>query len=177
MGSSLRFPLGEFTAPSVVSDSQRAAWIADIARLPADLTAAVEPLSEAWLGKCYRPGGWTVQQVVQHLADSHMNSFVRFKWALTEDQPTIKPYDEKAWAECPDKGALPVTASLVFLAALHDRWVALLSGMSPSDWRRGFVHPESGPIALDVNLGLYAWHGRHHLAHITSLLERELPPA
>ena len=147
--------------------------MADIARLPTNLTAVVSPLSTAWLNKPYRPGGWTVHQVVQHLADSHMNSFVRFKWALTEDQPTIKPYDEKAWAECPDKGALPVSATLGFLEALHERWVALLNGMSPSDWLRGFDHPESGPITLDVNLGLYAWHGRHHLAHISALLDRE----
>ncbi len=177
MASSLRFPLGEFVPPSVITEAQRAAWIAAIAKLPEDLSAVVSPLDEAWLERPYRPGGWTVQQVVHHLADSHMNSLVRFKWALTEEQPTIKAYDEKAWAECPDRAAWPVSATLGFLAALHERWVALLSGMSPSDWRRGFVHPESGPITLDVNLGVYAWHGRHHLAHITSLLARESPSA
>jgi len=175
--SALRFPLGKFAPPAEISDSQRAAWIGDIAQLPADLSAVVAPLDEVWLERAYRPGGWTVHQVVQHLADSHTNSYVRFKWALTEEQPTIKAYDEKAWAECADRGALPVTATLAYLSALHERWVALLSRMSTDDWRRGFIHPDSGPITLDVNLGLYAWHGRHHLAHITSLLEREAPPA
>lgn len=169
----LRYPIGRFEAPKAVSAAQVQAWIDDIARLPADLRAVVESLSPEQLETPYRPGGWRVRQVVHHLADSHLNSFVRFKWALTEDRPTIKTYDQDRWAELPDVSGTPVETSLALLDALHARWVALLRALGPDELRREFVHPESGPVRLDVNIGIYAWEGRHHLAHITRLAERE----
>jgi hypothetical protein len=169
----LRYPIGRFTAPEVVSPAQLAAWIDDIERLPAILRSVVEPLSAEQLETPYRPGGWNVRQVVHHLPDSHLNSFIRFKWALTESRPTIKTYFEDRWANLPDYSKVPVTTSLRLLEALHERWVGLLRALGPADLQREFVHPELGTIRLDVNIGLYAWHGRHHTAHITGLVERE----
>ena len=168
----LRYPIGRFSPPDPVTQDQVDAWIDDIATLPADLRRAVSGLSEKRLGTPYRPGGWTVRQVVHHLADSHMNSVVRFKWALTEDRPVIKAYDEKGWAALPDCRE-PVALSLDLLDALHRRWTRLLRGLAWPQLQREFVHPESGPAALAVTVGIYAWHGRHHLAHVERLIERE----
>lgn len=169
----LRFPIGPFVAPAVVSAATVAGWIDDIAALPAALAAAVAPLSAAQLEVPYRPGGWCSRQVIHHLGDSHLNSIIRFKWALTEDCPTIKTYHEERWAELPDYRDYPVADALAFLAALHGRWVVLLRSLGPDEWARTFAHPEWGTVRLDVNTGIYAWHGRHHLAHITRLVERE----
>jgi len=168
----LRYPIGRFEPPAAVTAGQVEAWIGDIERLPADLRAMVEPLSPAQLDTPYRPGGWTVRQVVHHLADSHMNSLVRFKWALTEDRPTIKTYYEERWAELADY-AEPIGLSLDFLDALHRRWVVLLRSLSPADLEREFVHPDTGIVKLATNVGIYAWHGRHHLAHVENLLRRK----
>jgi hypothetical protein len=169
----LRYPIGQFQAPAPVTATQVAAWIDEIERLPAQLRATVARLTPAQLATPYRPGGWRVSQVVHHLADSHLNSLIRFKFALTEDRPTIKPYFEERWAELADSTDYPVPASLQFIAALHARWVHLLRRLGPAELKREFVHPDSGVIRLEVNIGIYAWHGRHHLAHITRLAERE----
>lgn len=170
--SDLRYPVGEFSPPDTVPQEQVDTWIDDIAALPGDLRQTVSPLSDAQLDTPYRPDGWTVRQVVHHLPDSHMNSLIRFKWALTEDRPTIKAYDEKGWAVLPDCRQ-PIRHSLDLLDALHRRWVDLLRGLSRAQLQREFVHPESGPATLAVTVGSYAWHGRHHLAHIERLIERE----
>ncbi len=163
--TNLRHPIGPFEAPAEITPEHIAGWIDAIEALPAQLRATVEPLAEAQLDTPYRPGGWTVRQVVHHVADSHLNSLMRFKWALTEERPTIKDYREQRWAELAD-AQLPVGPSLDLLAALHTRWVALLRSLDGDDWQREFVHPESGPVALGVNVGIYAWHGRHHRAHV-----------
>ena len=169
----LRYPIGGFTPPDIVTPEQIDSWIGEIASLPAALVRAVEPLTERQLDTAYRPGGWTVRQVVHHVPDSHLNSLIRFKWALTEDRPIIKPYDEKGWATLPDYAAVPIAHSLALLDALHVRRVGLLGTLSWHQLQRQFVHPESGPSSLAVTLGAYAWHGRHHLAHIGGLIERE----
>lgn len=168
----LRYPIGRFTLEGEVTPDRVAAWIADIAALPDDLRRTVSPLTDGRLDTPYRPGGWTVRQVVHHLADSHMNSYIRFKLALTEDRPVIKSYDEKRWAELADSRE-PVASSLDLLASLHRRWVELLRSLNREQLQREFVHPESGASRLAVMVGAYAWHGRHHLAHIERLLERE----
>ncbi|MBZ0268460.1 putative metal-dependent hydrolase [bacterium] len=169
----LRYPIGPFAAPAVVSPAQVDAWIDEIARLPSALRAAVEGLSPEQLETPYRPGGWNAREVVHHVVDSHLNSFVRFKWTLTEERPTIKPYFEDRWATLPDYIGTPIAISLQLLDALHARWVCLLRGLGASDLQREFLHPEQGAVRLDVNIGIYAWHGRHHLAHITRLAARE----
>lgn len=169
----LRYPVGKFTAPTSTSDSQRAALIDDVARAPAALRAAVAGLTPAQLDTPYRPGGWTVRQVVHHVPDSHINAYLRFKQALSEDTPTIKPYDQDVWVTLPDTPATPVDVSLALLDALHARWVTLLRAMRPSDFERGYEHPEYRRVVpLSEALANYAWHGRHHVAHITSLRER-----
>lgn len=140
--------------------------------LPERLKAAVSGLSDAQLDTPYREGGWTVRQVVHHLADSHANSVIRFKLALTEDWPTIKPYDEAAWAKLPDSKSLPIESSMTFIEGMHERWVALLEAMTEADFERGFVHPEHGRQSLATALAIYAWHSRHHVAHITGLRAR-----
>ena len=168
----LRYPIGEFSPPDTVPQDRVNDWIDDIAALPVDLRRTVSALSDDQLDTPYRSDGWTVRQVVHHLPDSHMNSFIRFKWALTEDRPTIKAYDEKGWAALPDSRE-PIAGSLDLLDALHRRWVSLLRGLSGAQLQREFVHPESGPATLAVTVGSYAWHGRHHLAHIERLIERE----
>jgi hypothetical protein len=167
----LRYPVGRFRAPAASMPGIRAAHIETLRLLPERLRAAVGGLSEAQLDTPYRDGGWTIRQVVHHLADSHANSFIRFKLALTEDWPTIKPYDEAAWARLPDS-RLPIDGSLVFIDALHARLVGLLQAMPEEDFQKGFVHPERGRMTLATNLALYEWHSRHHVAHITSLRQR-----
>jgi uncharacterized damage-inducible protein DinB len=167
----LRFPVGKFSYDGPPTDEQKQAFLAEIARTPAHLRAAVKGLSEAQLDTPYRPEGWTVRQVVHHVPDSHMNSYVRFKLALTEDEPTIKPYAEDRWAELADSKA-PIDVSLTMLDSLHDRWVRLLRSLTAEEWQRTFRHPEMGPMTLEKTLALYAWHGRHHVAHITELRKR-----
>lgn len=174
METDLRYPVGKFEWPSGQGPEE---WIEEIASAPARLRAAVENLSADQLDTPYRPGGWTVRQVVHHLADSHLNSYARFRWALTEEEPAVKPYDEKAWAELADARAGEAEVSLRLLEALHARWVALLRSLSPADFARTFRHPEHGAWPLDKNLALYAWHGRHHTAQITALRERMGWPA
>jgi uncharacterized damage-inducible protein DinB len=169
----LRYPIGRFAPPAEITESQRSAWIDEIACAPAALRAAVAGLSAAQLDTPYRPDGWTVRQLVHHVPDSHLNAYTRFKLALTESEPTIKPYDEARWAELADTAATPVEVSLTLLEALHTRWVALLRSMSPAEFRRTYRHPEHGRLfTLEEVLALYAWHGRHHVAHITALRER-----
>lgn len=168
----LRYPVGKWERPHTLTDEQRLAFINQIAEAPAKMRAAVAGLNDQQLDTPYRPGGWTVRQTVHHVPDSHMNAFMRFKLALTEDIPTIKPYLEARWAELPDAKA-PIGPSLDLLEALHERWIALLGSFKPADWQRQFMHPEHGKtISLDQTLSLYAWHGRHHVAHITALRER-----
>jgi uncharacterized damage-inducible protein DinB len=147
--------------------------IAAIRETPSALRSAVRGLSEAQLNTPYREGGWTVRQVVHHVPESHMNAFMRFKLALTEDNPTIKPYNEDAWAKLADVPRTPVETSLALLDALHARWVTLLDVMTPEEFGRPLVHPDSGPMTLDRMLQLYAWHGRHHVAHVTTLRARQ----
>jgi hypothetical protein len=149
-------------------------WIEEIADLPAAFRATVTPLTDAQLDTPYRPDGWTVRQLVHHVPDSHMNCFIRFKWALTEPRPLIKAYDERAWARLPDIQAVPIAHSLDLLDALQVRLVGLLRCLSWADLQREFVHPETSAAAtLAQTVGAYAWHGRHHLAHVARLIERE----
>src|SRR6266542_2402494 len=161
----LRYPIGKFEWQGKNTEEQRREFIRRIEEAPARLRAAVDGLSEEQLETPYREGGWTVRQVVHHLADSHMNSYVRFRLALTEEEPTIKPYDESVWAQLPDARTAPIEVSLTLLESLHRRWVMLLRSLSPADWERTFRHPELGIVSLDKNLALYAWHGAHHTAH------------
>ncbi|MFZ5818151.1 MAG: YfiT family bacillithiol transferase [Bacillota bacterium] len=170
--SDMRYPIGRFSRPERVTEADLQGYMEEIAQLPARLRAAVEDLSEEQLDTPYREGGWTVRQVVHHVADSHLNSYIRFKLALTEEQPTIKPYDEAAWAELPEAKSAPVAVSLTLLEALHDRWVRTLRAMSPGQFGRTFLHPEAGLMRLDQTTALYAWHSRHHVAHITALRTR-----
>jgi len=167
-----RYPIGKFKTPESTTAASRAEHIEILRQLPERLRVAVSGLNDAQLDTPYREGGWTVRQLVHHVGDSHANSVIRFKLALTEDWPTIKPYDEKAWAELPDSKSLPIDGSLVFIEAMHARWVALLEAMNEVDFARGMVHPERGRSNLAHTLALYAWHSLHHTAHITSLRER-----
>jgi uncharacterized damage-inducible protein DinB len=168
----LRFPIGRFAPPASSDSSLRAAQIETLRRLPERLREAVSGLSNSQLDTPYREGGWTVRQVVHHVPDSHANCYVRFKLALTEEWPTIKPYDEAAWAKLADS-SLPVDVSLSLTSALHSRWVALLESMSEEDFETGYNHPEQGRVSLAWVLALYDWHSRHHTAHITSLRARQ----
>ncbi len=168
----LRYPIGKFQAPPSYVPVVRATFIRQIEEAPARLREAVSGLSERQLDHPYREGGWTVRQVVHHLPDSHMNSYIRFKLAVTEDEPTIKPYDEAQWAKLHDATTGAVEVSLALLEALHHRWVLFLRSLSEAQLSRTFRHPELGMISLDQNLALYAWHGRHHVAHITALRDR-----
>jgi hypothetical protein len=167
----LSYPIGKFNYQGPYSGDERRRFIDEIAAAPERLRAAVHGLSESQLSTTYRPGGWTVRQVAHHVPDSHMNAFIRFKLALTEDRPTVKPYDEKRWAELADVQA-PIETSLVLLEALHHRWVAVLRAMTPADFERKLKHPELGEVELDRYLAMYAWHGKHHVAHITGLRKR-----
>jgi hypothetical protein len=167
-----RFPIGKFTFDGPTDQEQRTKLIDDIAQTPANLRAAVKGLTPQQIETPYRDGGWTVRQVVHHVPESHMNAFIRFKLALTEDSPTIKPYMEDRWANLPDVKSTPLEISFVMLDSLHDRWVRLLRALQPPDWKRTFTHPELGTLPLEKNLALYAWHGRHHVAHITELRKK-----
>lgn len=169
----LRYPIGHFIRPKQISALILKDWIAQLEALPVNVSDLVTPLSEKQLDTPYRPGGWTVRQVVHHLADSHHHSYTRFKWALTEVRPVIKPYLEKEWALLFDATSAPIDLSLNHLAAVHAKLVNLLSGLSREELQRTFIHPEGNvETTLEENIGRYAWHGNHHLAHIQSLLER-----
>jgi uncharacterized damage-inducible protein DinB len=168
----LRYPIGKFQSPASVTDAERAVLVDQIAALPAELRSAVITLDDTQLGTPYREGGWTVRQVVHHVPDSHVNAYTRFKLALTEDVPTIKTYEEAQWAELPEARSAPIGVSLALLDALHQRWVLLLRVLAPAQFARAFRHPDLGVMTLDQQIALYAWHGRHHLAHITSLRTR-----
>jgi hypothetical protein len=172
MSDDLRYPIGRFRRPESVSESERNSAIEAIAALPGEFRNAVNGWTDEQLDTPYRPDGWTVRQVVHHVPDSHMNSYVRFRLALTESEPTIKPYDEHAWAALADAKSAPVEPSLELLDGLHRRWVLLLRSLSPQEWSRTFHHPDIGAMPLDINLALYKWHGMHHLAHITRLRDR-----
>ncbi|WP_274654981.1 YfiT family bacillithiol transferase [Paenibacillus humicola] len=168
----LKFPIGKFEWSGAVSNEQRLRWIEEIKALPLQIRKAIEGLDEKQLDTPYRPQGWTVRQVVHHLADSHLNSLIRFKLALTEVEPTIKPYDEARWAELDDSRLADISLSLGLLDQLHARWGLLLLSLQDTQWGLTFTHPDSGVVRLDVNLGFYAWHGRHHTAHISNLRTR-----
>src|SRR5712692_184409 len=170
---SLKYPVGRFSFPQhSTTEEERRQWIRDIAQAPPNLRAAVAGLNAVQLATPYRPDGWTVAQVVHHLPDSHLHSYIRFKFALTEDNPTIKPYDEARWSTLADVAETPVEVSLQLLESLHARWVRFLESLSAADYLRQFIHPELGPVRLEQNLALYAWHGRHHVGHITALRRR-----
>jgi uncharacterized damage-inducible protein DinB len=166
-----RFPIGAFVRPASLDPEERRAAIGHIRAAPSLLRAALGGLDDRRLDTPYRDGGWSSRQVAHHLADSHLNAYIRCKLALTESQPTIKPYDEAAWAELQDS-RLPVEVSLRLLDAVHERWLVLFESLSPAEWQRTFVHPEAGVTRLDQLLALYSWHGRHHVAQVTSLRER-----
>jgi len=173
----LQYPIGKFAWNRsgdglLASEAERQQWLADIEETPARLWAAVTGLTEPQLDTPYRPGGWTVRQVVHHLADSHLNSYVRFRLALTEDEPTIKPYDQELWANLRDARTAPAELSLTLLETLHQRWVMLLRSLKPEDFSRALKHPELGRVTLEKYLALYAWHGKHHVTHITGLRQR-----
>ena len=162
----LKYPIGKFIVPDAYTEERIAQWKNDIAELPALVKAAVAGLTDEQLETPYRPEGWTIRQVVHHVADSHLNSIIRFKWAMTEDNPTIKAYHEDLWAKLADY-KLPIEPSLIMLDGIHARLTALFESFTAEDWNRTFIHPESGAtILLKRNLALYSWHGRHHLAHI-----------
>jgi uncharacterized damage-inducible protein DinB len=163
-----RYPIGRFERPETISSEDRTNAIATLAELPEQLRNVVDGLGSAQLNTPYREGGWTVRQLVHHIADSHMNAFIRIRLALTEDWPTIKPYDQDAWATLHDSAA-PVEWSLELIESLHARWVMLLQSLTEEQWMRGYRHPESGDVSVDVATLMYAWHSRHHVAHITHL--------
>jgi hypothetical protein len=167
-----RYPIGKFKFDGPASEAQRTKFIDDIEQTPAALRAAIDKLSAEQIETPYRDGGWTVRQVVHHVPDSHMNAYVRFKLALTEDEPTIKPYMEDRWADTAEIPSTPLEVSFSMLESLHDRWVRLLRTLGPADWKRSFRHPELGTVSLERNLALYAWHGKHHVAHITELRKK-----
>lgn len=168
----LRYPIGHFVPDPNPTTATWASHIETISTLPVRMRRAVAGLSEQQLNTPYREGGWTVRQVVHHVPDSHLNAYVRFKLAVTENNPTIKPYDETAWAALKDSELTPIEVSLTLLESLHARWTVLLRSLKPEDFQRSFVHPDSGPHDVDWLLGLYSWHGNHHVAHITGLRER-----
>jgi hypothetical protein len=173
MSDELRFPIGQAVRQMRLTAGERVPLIDNVAQCPARLGAAVAGLSAKQLDTPYRPGGWTVRQLTHHLADSHMNAFVRFKLTLTEDKPTIKTYEESLWAETPEAKTPPIETSLALIENLHKRWVILLRALTEEQWARQLTHPERGLVTLDENLCLYSWHCLHHVAHITSLRKRE----
>ena len=170
----LRYPIGKFETPETITSADLEKWITDLETLTQRLSDLVAPLSEQQLETPYRPGGWTVRQLVHHISDSHHNSYIRFKWALTEDTPTIKAYNEKAWAELFDTRTAPILMSLYHLSAIHAKLVYLLKGLSEEDLQRSFIHPDGNQKTnLKENIGRYAWHGNHHYSHILNLVERK----
>jgi hypothetical protein len=171
--SDLAYPIGRHQAPAVIDAATRELFVTQIEAAPGALRDAVEGLDARQLDTPYRPGGWTARQVVHHLPDSHVNAYIRFKLALTEREPTIKPYDEALWASLPEAASGPIELSLDFLKYLHARWVACIRALPAASFERTFRHPDLGVMSLDQQLALYAWHGRHHVAHITSLAARE----
>lgn len=168
----LRYPIGKFEKPEVITKEQREAWIEELKMLPEQLKQVVEHLSDAQLDTPYRPDGWTVRQVVHHLGDTHMNNFIRFKLALTEENPHVHVFDIDGWADLEDSKTGSIRLSLTLLDFLHQRWALLLETLTEQDFSRTFRHPRLGTQRLDEALGLYVWHGKHHMAHITSLRER-----
>lgn len=169
----LAYPVGRYEAPEKYPPELQHEWIAAIEALPKWLDLCIENLDAAQLDTPYRPGGWTINQVIHHLADSHMNAYIRLKLALTEESPVVKPYDEKLWAELPDVETVPVNVSITLLHALHQRWVQVLRNMQPEDWERTYFHPEHEHyVAIWQMTDLYAWHGRHHMEQIRSLRQR-----
>ena len=169
----LRYPIGKYKAPTTISSADVAEWIKTIEDLPAKLRRLVSGLSDEQLDTPYRPGGWTIRQVVHHIPDSHANSYVRFKWTLTEDKPTIKAYHEDRWAELPDSFG-PIDSALNLLDAIHIKWLIILKSLTKDDLKKSFIHPESGrETFLDWNIGLYAWHCNHHYAHIANLKKQK----
>ena len=169
-----KFPIGGFEKPEKITREVLSKWITEIAAFPTMLKNEVQHLNEEQLDTRYRPGGWTIRQVVHHCADSHINSLTRFKLTLTENRPTIKPYFEDRWAELVDSKAFPIHSSIKLLEGLHERWSSLLDSLTEKDLERTFIHPEHGnEIRLDENIGVYAWHCAHHLAHIKTLKERK----
>ena len=163
----LRFPVGRYVSPETISDIQLQNWINEIEQLPSLLRRATVNLPETVLNTPYRPQGWTLRQVIHHLADSHMNAYIRFKLAVTEENPTVRPYFEDRWAECSDSKDSEIELSLNLLDALHKRWVLFLRSLSQEDWNKTFYHPANKvTMALKEVAGLYAWHGNHHLNHI-----------
>jgi len=169
----LQYPIGKFSFAGPLTAEQRKQCIEDIAATPKNLRAAIGGLTPEQIETPYRDGGWTIRQVLHHVPESHMNAYLRFKWALTEDAPAIKAYKENEWAKTPDVSKTPVETSLALLDALHERWVNLLRSLSPADFDRTLNHPENGVMTLDKLLALYSWHGKHHAAHITSLKKRK----
>jgi uncharacterized damage-inducible protein DinB len=168
-----RYPIGKFEMPTQVSPARRQQAMDEIASTPAKLRAAVKGLNDAQLDTPYRQGGWTVRQLVHHVPDSHLNAYVRLKLALTEDNPTIKPYDEAAWANLADSKSTPIEVSLTLMDSVHDRWVRILRSLKPEQFSRKLVHPENGERSVDWLLFLYEWHGKHHTAHITELRKQK----
>jgi hypothetical protein len=172
MSDDLRYPVGRFQPMPSPAASDRADWLRSIEGLPGAMRAAVDRLDDQQLDTPYRDGGWTVRQVVHHVPDSHMNGYIRTCLALTEDNPTIRPYNESAWSALPYMRTAPIHASLDLLASVHDRWLGVLKHMTDADWNRRLVHPEDGARSVEEHIQLYEWHGRHHVAHITRLRER-----
>jgi hypothetical protein len=168
----LRYPVGKFTYEAAPTPEQRRELLHNIEQTPARLRAAVTGLTERQLDTPYRPEGWSVRQVVHHVPDSHLNAYIRFKLALTEDEPAIKPYAEDRWAQLADTKETPIEVSLSLLESLHTRWIRLLRSLQGEDWKRTYRHPELGLMNLEKTLALYSWHGRHHVAHVTTLRER-----
>lgn len=168
----LRFPIGEFKTPNMITEDTIRIWIDELEKIPQQLQEAIEGLSPEQLDTAYRPGGWTVRQVVHHLTDGNINAYIRFKLALTEEEPTIKPFYEERWADLPDSTTLSPEISLSLLQGLHKRWIFLLRSLKLENFQRKFIHPEGGITKLDVSLGRFVWHGKHHIAHITSLRKR-----
>ncbi|NIG54288.1 YfiT family bacillithiol transferase [Chitinophaga sp. Cy-1792] len=169
----LKYPIGRFQSQASYTQEEVKRFVNDIRRLPALLEMTVQNLDQAQLNTPYRPEGWTVTQLVHHVADSHMNAYIRLKLTLTEDKPTIKPYEEAEWAKLPDTAANPINVSLTLLHALHRRWVSIFDNMEPEQWERSFIHPATGEeINLKKLAALYSWHGMHHLTHIRKLKER-----
>jgi hypothetical protein len=172
MSEDLRYPIGKFSFDPATAAQERSHWILDITRLPSELEGVLDALDDAQLDTPYRPEGWTVRQLVHHIADSHINAYIRIRLALTEEQPAIKGYDEKKWAELPDSLTAPVEPSLQIIHGIHSRWANLLRHLKPEEFQRTLLHPQAGVGTVEKYTGLYAWHGRHHVAHIRNLRQR-----